>query len=105
MNRGIVAGEHLDYAIDQNLEPANVILLLLSPDFLASKYCYSRKMKCPRMHRSGNARTIAVILRPCEWQQGELSQFLVTPTDGKPVTESADHGEAFLDITRSFAVR
>jgi hypothetical protein len=101
-DRRIVAGEHLDNEIDQNLERADVILLLLSPDFLASEYCYSREMKrALELHRSGKARTIAVILRPCEWQQAELSQFLVTPTDGKPVTKWADRDEAFLDITRS----
>ena len=80
--------EHLDNAIDQNLERADVVLLLLSRDFLASEYCYSREMKrALELHRSGKARAIAIIRRPCEWQQTELAQFLVTPTDGKPVTK------------------
>jgi len=42
-----------------------------------------------------------VILRPCDWTFTELAQFLVTPRDGKPITQWPDRDEAFLDVARS----
>ena len=52
-------------------------------------------------HREGTARLISVILRPCDWTFTELAQFLVTPRDGKPITQWPDRDEAFLDVARS----
>ena len=83
------------------MEKADVILLLVSPDFLASQYCYEVEFqRAMERHVNGSARAIAVILRPCEWQQTPLSKFLVTPTDGKPVTKWPDRDDAFLDVTK-----
>ena len=84
-DRKIVAGDELDKSISAELEKAEVILLLVSPDFLASQYCYEVEFqRAMERHVSGSARAVAVILRPCEWQQTPLSKFLVTPTDGRP---------------------
>ena len=52
-----------------NLDAADVILLLISPDFIASDYCYEREMKrAMERHRKSEARVIPVILRPCDWK-------------------------------------
>ena len=42
-DRRITAGEPLEAAISGNLERADVVLLLVSPDFLASDYCYDKE--------------------------------------------------------------
>jgi hypothetical protein len=52
-------------------------------------------------HREGTARLLSVILRPCDWTHTDLSQFLVTPKDGRPITQWPDRDEAFLDVTQS----
>src|SRR5688572_2831891 len=44
-DRKITAGEEWSNAIDQNLETAQIILLLISADFLNSDYCYEIEMK------------------------------------------------------------
>lgn len=44
-DRQIVAGTDWTQAIDNHLKTASIILLLISPDFLASDYCYSIEMK------------------------------------------------------------
>lgn len=68
-DRRIVAGEELDPAIFQNLERADVILLLISSDFISSSYCYSREMvRAMQRHEAGEARVIPVILRNCDWK-------------------------------------
>lgn len=43
-DRRITAGTELGNAIDEHLDSAEVILLLISPDFIASDYCYNREM-------------------------------------------------------------
>lgn len=48
---------------------ADVILLLISVDFLASEYCYSKEMETAlTRHDAGTASVIPVILRPCDWK-------------------------------------
>jgi TIR domain len=101
-DRRMKAGEELNFEINAKLEEADVILLLISPDFLASTYCYNiEKAHALRRVQAGTAKLISVILRPCEWDQTDLRRYVLTPTDGKPITRWADADEAFLDVTRS----
>lgn len=100
-DRRLLAGEHLDWTISKELDEADVILLLVSPNFLASDYCYKiEKGRALERHRGGTARLISVILRPCDWTHTDLAKFLVTPKDGKPITQWPDRDEAFLDVTQ-----
>ncbi len=101
-DRRITAGEVIDHAISSNLEMANIILLLVSPAFLASDYCYDREMqRAMERHEAGEAVAIPVILRPCDWQGTPFGKLLATPTDGKPVTQWADRDLAFLEVTKA----
>jgi len=103
-DRRITAGSHLGNAIDANLNVAEIILLLASPDFIASDYCYDNEMKrAMERHRTGEARVIPVILRPCDWHD-LFGQLLATPRDGKPITSWPNIDEAFLDVVRSIKV-
>ncbi len=100
-DRRIVAGDNLDSSISENLDSADVVLALISPDFLASTYCYDIEMtRALERHRLGECRVIAVILRPCDWQATPFAKALVTPTDGKPVKKWPDRDEAFLDVVK-----
>ncbi len=101
-DRRLIGGDHLDSGISKRLEAADIILLLVSPDFLASEYCYSVEMiRALERNTAGEARVIPVILRPCEWQHAPFGKLLATPKDGKPVTKWADPDEAFLDIAKA----
>ena len=97
-DRRLIVGTEIDAGISQELERADIILLLVSPDFLASDFCYGRALK---RHAEGTARVIPVILRPCEWAHAPFGELLAAPKDGKPVTRWTDPDEAFLDITRA----
>jgi hypothetical protein len=69
-DRRIVAGSDVDESIDENLNSADVILLLVSPDFIASDYCYEREVaRAIQRHKDGKAKVISVILRPCDWRE------------------------------------
>jgi putative sterol carrier protein len=101
-DRQLLAGDHVDVSIDKSLNSADIILLLVSADFLASEYCYSREMtRAMERHRSNEARVIPVILRSCDWQHTPFGKLLAAPTDGLPVAKWLDQDDAFLDITNA----
>ena len=95
-------GEELGGEIDRHLESADIILLLVSPDFLNSDYCYDIEMeRAMDRHERGDARVIPIILRPCDWQSAPFGKLKAIPSDGKPVTQHQTLDDAFLDITRA----
>ncbi|GHO98840.1 hypothetical protein KSF_088880 [Reticulibacter mediterranei] len=101
-DRKIVAGTNWKQSIDTHLTTANIILLLISPDFLASDYCYGIEMQhALERHKVGEASVIPVILRPVDWKGTPFSHLQCTPTDAKPVTTWANRDQAFADVART----
>lgn len=100
-DRRLLAGDNLDGTIQQSLEEADIVLLLVSKDFLASGYCYDIEFeRAMERHRQGLCRVIPVILRPCDWQSTPIGGLVAVPKDGKPVVSWPDSDDAFLDVTR-----
>ena len=101
-DRSIGAGQEFDKSISQYLESADIILLLISADFLASDYCYDREMqRVLERHEAGEARVIPVILHACDWQHAPFGKLLAVPKDGRPVSKWPNQNEAFLDIVQA----
>jgi hypothetical protein len=101
-DRRITAGTELIETIDSHLDAADVVLLLVSPDFIASDYCYEREMtRALERHRKGETHVIPVILRPCDWHGLPFGKLLATPTDGRPITMWPNIDAAFLDVVTS----
>ena len=101
-DRRIGAGQEFVREISQQLEEADVVLLLVSPYLIASDYCYDIEMRrAMERHEAGSARVIPVILQPCEWTPLPFGKLMATPTDGKPITKFPNHHDAFLDVTRA----
>ncbi|MEM4721801.1 MAG: toll/interleukin-1 receptor domain-containing protein [Candidatus Methanomethylicaceae archaeon] len=97
----IPAGGNLDRNISSELESADIILLLVSSDFLASNYCMDIETKrALERQQDGTAATVAVIVRPCDWIQTKLKETKALPKDGKPVASWTNPDEAFLDVVR-----
>lgn len=95
-------GEHLDPAVQAALAASDVVILLVSSDFIASEYCYEQEMlRAFARQRDGAVRVIPIILRPCQWKgvpigNGEtLSEFVALPKDGKAVISWPDTDTAF----------
>ncbi|MFE4106674.1 GUN4 domain-containing protein [Almyronema epifaneia] len=93
--------------IKANLEQAQVILLLISKDFLNSDYCYEVELtNAIARHKAGTACVIPVILRSCLWNHVfignlPLSELQALPKDAKPVNQWRDSDEAFTNIAGS----
>jgi hypothetical protein len=100
-DRRIGAGQEIDAAIDDHINSDEIILLLVSPDFIASDYCYNIEMtRAMERHHAKEAIVIPVILRPCDWHYAPFGKLLATPPDGKSVTLWADRDEAFLQVAK-----
>src|ERR1700746_906215 len=97
----IPAGDVWSKEIGSQLESAQIILLLISPDFLASKYCYDIEMKrAIERHELGQARVIPIFLRPCDWSGPPFSKLQALPSNAEPVTSGrwTSQDEAFKAI-------
>jgi DNA-binding XRE family transcriptional regulator len=102
-DRKIGAGNEWAGQIDTHLKTADIILLLVSPDFIASDYCYDIEMKRTMLrHDAGEARVLPIILRPCDWHKAPFGKLQVLPTDGKPITGRSwrNLDEAFFDVVQ-----
>jgi hypothetical protein len=100
-DRHIRPGRDWENEIDTSLDSAGVILLLISPDFIASEYCYGKEVKrALERHRIGEARAIPVILRPVDWHGTPIAKLQALPKDGRPVTQWSDQDAAFLDVAK-----
>lgn len=98
-DREIVAGTDWEYEINKHLNAASVILLLVSPDFMGSRYCYSREMKrALERHEGGEAHVIPIILRPIIWWYAPFGKLQALPKNARPVTTWPNRDEAYFDI-------
>src|SRR6266705_4156000 len=97
----ITAGTNWQSQIMQHLNSAQIILLLISDDFMASDFCYSIEMnRAIARHDANQVRVIPIILRPVDWQGAPFEKIQALPTGGKPVTDWPNQDSAFLDIVR-----
>jgi len=100
-DRDIQAGTEWEHEINIHLNTAHIILLLISPDFLASPYCYSIEMtRALERHNAGEACVIPIILRPVDWEGAPFSKLQMLPTDAKPVTRWSDRDAALLNVIK-----
>jgi len=90
--------------IDNHLDQAQIILLLVSASFLASNYIYDIEVeRAMKRHERGEACVIPIILRPCDWQAAPFSKLQSLPIDLRPVTAWRDRDLAFTGIAQAIA--
>lgn len=100
-DRKIVPGMDWETQIDQHLNNSQIIILLVSADFLSSKYCYDIEMaKAIQKQEAGEACIIPIILRPVDFSGIPFSEFQALPKDGKPVTSFKNQDEAWVNISK-----
>ena len=96
-DRRIVAGTEWKGLIDENLERADLILLLISADFMKSDYCYDVELKrALERHEAKEARVIPIIVRMVAWRSAPFGKLQALPADGK-VVDRGNRGPASRD--------
>jgi len=102
-DRKIGVGDEWEGCIDEHLEEADIILLLISADFLASAYCYDIEMtRALDKHMAGTARVIPIMLHPVDWEGAPFNHIQGLPTNMHPVTGREWHtqAEAWTDVVK-----
>ncbi len=100
----LAPGQEWKQEILTQLNTAQVILLLISSDFLESSFCYGVEMqRAIARHDVGEALVIPIILRPVVWEGAPFAKLQTLPTDAKPVTSWSDLDEAFADIVKGIS--
>jgi len=102
-DRKILPGEERDYQINNNLNSADIILLLVSSDFLFSNYCWNVEVqKAIERHQARETCVIPIILRSVDWSGAPFGKLQALPKNGEPVVSKSWHSqdEAFTDVAK-----
>jgi len=100
-DKEIIPGQDWEQEIIHNAETADIIVLLISSDFLNSKYIYEKEfaMVLERLER-GEVTIIPIIARPCHWEDEDFSKFQILPSGGKPIALWDNMDAAYTDIVK-----
>jgi hypothetical protein len=98
-NRQIAPGTNWTREIEQQLEQAAIILLLVSADFLSSDYCYHIEMqRALQRHQAGQAQVLPILLRPADLKDAPFAHLQPLPTNAQAITLWPNRDQAFVDV-------
>lgn len=86
--------------INEHLVQADIVVLLLSSDFFASKGCYALMEQSLQRYQSGQVRVIPLLLRPVTWHDSPLASLPCLPSDGRPISSWSNQDEGFHDCVK-----
>jgi hypothetical protein len=85
-DRMTTGGEEWAMAIDRNLESADIVLFLVSANFISSDYCTGIEVvRAIARHKRGDAHVVPIILEPCDWESAPFAEFQALPIGGQPL--------------------
>lgn len=97
----IAPGTDRTQEITKQIYNADIVLLLVTPDFIASDYVYSGELRIAlERHERGETRVIPILLRSVDWEGTPFSKLQALPTDARPITRWQNQDEAFADVAR-----
>lgn len=100
-DRKIGGGREWKGEIDKNLREADIILLLISADFIASDYCYDVEVdQALQNHENGRSTVVPIIVRTSHLKGSKFMHLQALPTDARAISTWADRDEAFTVVTR-----
>lgn len=101
-DRTIEVGDDWKGMIDSRLEEADVIILLVSSDFVASDYCWDEEMtRAMERHAAGTARVIPIFIRDCDWTGAPFAKLQGVPDPQRPVTSWPNQDEAWAVVAKA----
>lgn len=104
-DRMILPGEEWNHEINSYLNTADIILLLISSDFIASDYCWDTEVtRAMERHESGDACVIPLILRDVDLTGSPFAKLQALPKNAQPVTTWTTLDAAFKDVTQGIRV-
>lgn len=100
-DRCLAPGQKWDTEIDIQLATADLVLLLVSADFIKSDYIWSHELDVAmKRHACGDASVVPVMLRAVDITDAPFAALQGLPTDLKPVTSWPNRDEAWMDVAK-----
>ena len=97
----IIPGQRWEERILHKLETADIIIFLLSNDFIRSDYCIQKEMKrALERDDAGECAIVPIVVRACPFTKMELGKIQAILPRGKPVKENRHRDSAWLEVTR-----
>ncbi len=97
--KAILPGEAWDEKIKEHLEKADVILLLISVDFLNSEYINNVELKrAMERYQNGEVTIIPILVRTCDFESHYLNNLHALPEGKKPIDTWPNKDEAYVNI-------
>jgi internalin A len=101
-DRNIEAGDEWRSRIDDHIDRADIVILLISADFIASDYCYEKEMRrALERHAAGDARVIPVIVRDVNWKLAPFAALQMLPRDARPVGDAPSRDAAWRAVSEA----
>src|SRR5271165_6951336 len=98
-DRKIRPGGDWNSEIDSRIRSADLAIMLLSSDFLASEYCFGVEMDTALARvKSNDLQLVPVLMRHCLWKDSRFSELQIIPRDNKPVSRSRSPDEALKAV-------
>jgi TIR domain/Effector-associated domain 11 len=98
-DRHIIGGELWDDTIKTKLKEADIILFLVSANFIATDYIWEHEIPIAEEQRqNGNARVVPIILKPCQWTKLDFAKHQALPSKGMAITTFSDRDTAWLEV-------
>jgi internalin A len=99
-DRRINPGDEFARSIDDNLRRADIVLLLVSANFIASDYCWEKEMTLAlERHAEGQTVVIPIILHACNWKKAPFGRLNALPQDGRPISQWRPKANAWENIS------
>lgn len=98
-DRLIRPGQEWDKKISENLKSADLIVLLISQDFIFSSYCYDIEMTAAvSMHDNGDAVVVPIILDHATWEDAPFGKLQAVPKNARPLSEFDNPSKGWVEI-------
>lgn len=99
-DKSIEAGEEWEKVIFQQLEEADIVLCLVSADFVASDFCYKKEFEIAlEAHVKGEKTIVPILLRKTDWVDLPLASIQGVPNEW--ITSAANKDEAWTKVSES----
>jgi len=99
--RKIKPGSNFNVEISNKIETSDIIIFLISKDFLNSDYCFGVEVeKAFLLHKQGRIEIVPILLKPCLFEESRFSQLQIIPRDAQPISTSTLNEKTFNDVAK-----
>ncbi len=101
-DQDIKPGQEWKKEVSKKLQTADIILLLVSPSFIATNYCEASEVDIAlQRHDVGEAWVIPVLLRSVDWETSSIGKLQALPYNLKPIANWNDRDSACTEISKN----